>query len=414
MTRLDVSSRATGLRRLAIGGIPVTGAFEQMRHHLASTLGRDYEAFLAEPVDTADGVDWYTDLTGGPAARMTDLAGPERETATGRLAAMVRGLEAHVRELRGSARDYDRHLGQLLGHALQIPGPDHVWVVGGEPVLSFWGYTAELGEPTRSPVYDLLPPDPVPLPPDPPPAVPPVSPPPAPLEPLEPETDSVLPPPPGPTEDAGGGAGGRPGGWLTSLLWLLLLAQLAVILLLLLRPCWLALPFVPANCSSGALAALAAERDALRGEIAAKQAACVPSPVERETLDATMPAKDLAGCWESEAGKLFIGRGDKNTGVTVGYCFESDGETGAVSFLDDDGGTCRAPLKISRSETEIRFEYDAVPCSDGTYVQGGFWVCRSRDNGPTLCDGTDIENDGSPEPVEGRITGSQFHRIPKP
>lgn len=403
MARLPLDATSTGYRRLAVGGVPVTSAFAQIRHHLASTLGPEYGHLLAEPVDGTGGVDWYSDLLGHP-TRLVDFQGDERDRHARRLSDLVAGLHAHAVGLKHSKQDYQRHLGQLLEWALQIPDEQHVWIVGGQPVLTFWGYTAELGEPTKSPIYALLPREVMPA------AVPAASE----IADARPAAVQAL----SQIEPAQSTTSVRFESPRMLALWLLLAAQVIAIGILLLGACSISLPFLPTLdfCRQALMdaesqtAALEADRDRLRAEIDRKQRSCLAG----DPLGPELDAKGLAGCWSSNAGGLRItstkdGK-EVNRGATAEYCFNEEGDSGTVAFRGADGYSCAGDMMIFRSDQELRFEYESLTCSADGPLPGGVWVCRSSEDGPTLCDGTDILANGKPEPEAGRIIGAQFHR----
>lgn len=433
MAGFPVSPATSGLRRLAVGGVAVTSAYEQIRHHLASTLGPAHAALFAEPMTSDGGVDWYHDLPGDP-RKLADLGGEARARDAQHLSQLVEQLETHMRGLRSSTEDYQRHLGQLLELALQIPDDQNVWIVGDQPVLTFWGYTRELGEPARSPLYKLLPP-PEKL-------LPSATKPSGPVEaeptvqrqtplPVTPQATDPVPeqtvgqdpvPEPDATDDT---IRSRMWYWriatpLAAGLLFLLALQAFAIGFMLLRSCSLSLPFLPTidYCFSGHLRAaeiqtnaLEARRNSLTAEIGRKETACRAPPPQ--TLRPDLDAKSLAGCWRRDQGLFVTTTGSdgvrRETPVVAEYCFDETGNKGRVSFRGGNGFLCEGPMTITRSEKELRFEH-VIACSSGGTPLRAIWVCRASETGETLCDGTDIGPDGEPEPPESRIVGAQFYR----
>jgi len=123
-----------------------------VRRHLppaAATL-------FAEPRPSADGreVAWYSDLAGQPVP-LVSLPAAERAAAEERLTTRLTALDGLAERLRArSPAEAAR-----LDDALRYPGDDSVWVVGGEPVLAFWGHQA-IGRPPLGPPRVLAPPPP--------------------------------------------------------------------------------------------------------------------------------------------------------------------------------------------------------------------------------------------------------------
>jgi hypothetical protein len=159
MPRIPEVSQSAGLRRLAIGGVSVTAAHQQITQNLDKALGPGGGLFLAEPAERGDKIDWYT-AAEGPARRLAELDEPERSGAGERLRQTLESVSAYAERLKGEKDEYQSHLGHLIELAIQIPDERHVWMIGDQPVLTFWGTTREVGQPVESPVYRLVPPKP--------------------------------------------------------------------------------------------------------------------------------------------------------------------------------------------------------------------------------------------------------------
>lgn len=159
MPRIPETSESTGLRRLAIGGVAVTSAYQQITQNLDKALGPGAGLFLAEPTERGSKIDWYT-AADGSARRLADIEEPERAKGGQRLRQTLERMSALAKRLKGEKDEYQSHLGHLIELAIQIPDERHVWLVGEQPVLTFWGTTREVGQPVESPVYRLVPPAP--------------------------------------------------------------------------------------------------------------------------------------------------------------------------------------------------------------------------------------------------------------
>ena len=161
-----------------------------------------------------DRIDWYAPATG-------DVIPWSASTESERQAALSQLENSHA-VLRQFSSEYSQHsnpeqrlFGQLLEKAMQFPDQNHVWLVGGKPVMSFWGFV-NARHPSRVDPLDCLRP-PVPL-------APAVATPAAPVV-AEPLTERPV---------------TRRGWWWTLpawLRWLLPLLLLALLIMLLLRSC---------------------------------------------------------------------------------------------------------------------------------------------------------------------------------
>lgn len=149
-----------------VGSVAATTASHReldalVRRHLPAATA----TLFAEPRPSPDGreVSWYSDLAGQP-VRMDALPPADRTTARERLATRLTALDELASRLRADSPD----AAARLDDALRYPGDDAVWVVGGEPVLTFWGHQAvgraPLG-PRRAPVEPVIPLEPVVAPP---------------------------------------------------------------------------------------------------------------------------------------------------------------------------------------------------------------------------------------------------------
>jgi hypothetical protein len=114
-----------------------------IRRHLPPVTA----TLFAEPRPSPDGhqVGWYSDLAGQP-VRLDRLSAAEQTAARERLATRLDALDQLATRLRTDAPD----VAARLEEALRYPGDDSVWVVGGEPVLTFWGHQA-VGRPPLGP-----------------------------------------------------------------------------------------------------------------------------------------------------------------------------------------------------------------------------------------------------------------------
>lgn len=113
-----------------------------IRRHLSPITA----ALLAEPQPSTDGrfIEWYTELAGQPVA-LPALPAEEQEKARTLLQDRLAALRRLARELSGTGSE--AALGAALQQALAYPGDETVYVVDGQPVLTFWGYGSPPAEP---------------------------------------------------------------------------------------------------------------------------------------------------------------------------------------------------------------------------------------------------------------------------
>ncbi len=125
-----------------------------IRRHLPGVTA----SVLARPAaDVERGfVDWYSDLAGQPVA-LAALAEDARAEVRALLADRLESLSALAERL----RPVEPAAAERLRAALSFPGEETVYVVGGQPVIAFWGHRP-LAEPAAS--------EPLPAPPSEPPA----------------------------------------------------------------------------------------------------------------------------------------------------------------------------------------------------------------------------------------------------
>jgi len=118
---------------------PDSAGFKRLHGLIRRYLSPATASVLAEPVPTADGseLDWFTPLGGQP-ERLLDLPEPEqprvRRVLETRLDA-IRGLARRLPELEPETSD-----APALLQATAFPGDEAVYVVGGQPVVTFWAY----------------------------------------------------------------------------------------------------------------------------------------------------------------------------------------------------------------------------------------------------------------------------------
>ena len=126
---------------LGATGNPVYRAASQLRAAIRRQLGADFADFFAIPQqdDKGDTIDWYAPREGS-VVPWTAATTVEREDAKVRLLAAQRELSAKSRLLQDADNSEQQVFGRLLELATRIPGEDHVYLVDGQPVMTFWGF----------------------------------------------------------------------------------------------------------------------------------------------------------------------------------------------------------------------------------------------------------------------------------
>ncbi|MCZ7833825.1 SrfA family protein [Atlantibacter hermannii] len=99
--------------------------------------------YLAIPQrnDDGDRVDWYAPLE-GKATSWLAASDAQRKQARRLLESALASASALSQRCRQSDKSALAHFGALLEKALQFPAANHVWLVDGKPVITFWGFVS--------------------------------------------------------------------------------------------------------------------------------------------------------------------------------------------------------------------------------------------------------------------------------
>ncbi len=122
-------------------------AHVQLKAAITQRLGPEHAACFARPDRDPrdDTVRWVADVP-GPARRWTELAPDEQARLALAMEAMRAEFRGYIAELRaappnpGALGTTPQAFAAMLEQALHIPGPEHLHVVGEQPVFSFWGF----------------------------------------------------------------------------------------------------------------------------------------------------------------------------------------------------------------------------------------------------------------------------------
>ncbi|MCS2160477.1 SrfA family protein [Scandinavium sp. H11S7] len=138
------------------GGQAVFASALQIRETLRLRKQQTLVECLAIPQvnDDGDRVDWYSPVEGDVLAWKAadeDL----RERALNQLETMADGALSLARKCQQSDKTAQQLFGALLEKALQFPGENHVFLVSGKPVITFWGFV-NLNESAREELFGCL------------------------------------------------------------------------------------------------------------------------------------------------------------------------------------------------------------------------------------------------------------------
>jgi uncharacterized integral membrane protein len=204
-------------KALGVDGQPVYSAALQLREAIRLKMSREDASCLAipQPNETGDKIDWYAPYE-GDVVPWSAATAEERRGAYQQLEAMHRKLGDTSTAMTQEGQSREKQIfGRLLEKAVHFPDSEHVYLVDGKPVVTFWGFTDQAGSYVHDPLLCLRPAAP---------AVAPVASPAAPLTPPPPLATAA------PVVVA-------KRSWWRWLLWLLPFLLLLLLLLFLLRAC---------------------------------------------------------------------------------------------------------------------------------------------------------------------------------
>ncbi len=122
-------------------GILVTECFEQISATLSKNLGPGFAAIFAQPFHTQSGedIDWYSAAV-GPVVALSSLPEARQQEIKQSLAASGAAIAQLAAALKQSPDHTSVTRGHILELALTYPAFDNVYVVGAQPVITYWGF----------------------------------------------------------------------------------------------------------------------------------------------------------------------------------------------------------------------------------------------------------------------------------
>lgn len=138
------------------GGQAVFASALQIRETLRLRKQQALVECLAIPQvnDDGDRVDWYSPVEGDVVAWKA-AEDEQRDRALHQLETMADAALSLARKCQQSDKTAQQLFGALLEKALQFPGENHVFLVDGKPVITFWGFV-NLNESTREELFGCL------------------------------------------------------------------------------------------------------------------------------------------------------------------------------------------------------------------------------------------------------------------
>ena len=157
---------------LGEAGTPVHRMAEQVREAIRRKQPALITSLAIPQINQAgDSIDWYAPQT-GPVIPWSSSTEEERIPARARLEALKAELDTLSTTLlatqAGTPNSDTALFARLLSRVPYFPDESHVYLVDGEPVLTFWGFDRVGADPTRNPLQCLYPAAPVPAAPVPP------------------------------------------------------------------------------------------------------------------------------------------------------------------------------------------------------------------------------------------------------
>ena len=140
-------------RPLGAHGRAVHESHLQLRSVLGAKLGTQFAAYFSEPsIDARDrSVRWTATVT-GPVRRWRDLPADEQVRRALDMEELRAGFHALIGTMRTAGATPGEEPGggpqafaSLLEQALTVPAADHLYFVGDQPVVAFWGFRRQDG-----------------------------------------------------------------------------------------------------------------------------------------------------------------------------------------------------------------------------------------------------------------------------
>jgi hypothetical protein len=137
-----VSGLLSDHEALGVGGDPIYRAAEQIRTLLQKELGESVSQVFAIPVrnDKTNELDWYSPIQGN-ALPLQQLSPEEQAKAKEIIATRFASIDQFGSRLKNEiGTEAARTYASLLDSAKSYPNDEQVFVINGQPVITFWGF----------------------------------------------------------------------------------------------------------------------------------------------------------------------------------------------------------------------------------------------------------------------------------
>lgn len=348
------SGTLTEFEPLGAGGETLFRSASEFRAAVSRRLGSESADCFAIPQSNNQGdtLDWYAPMSAKEVLEWRDLPDQEHD----KLKAWFQELNERLAQLRETLTKEGKaeyqSFSQQLEHGGTIPDSSHIYLVGGHPVLTFWGFRRR----DDAPVVNNAAPPTLPS---------------CPEEGIgsrgliEPSIESQAVPADDPDSQAAATLNrietGAQGNSAHGVRWQWLAALLLILLGLLL---WWFLgqdePAVPTTGTSETTAAPLRARE-------------------------TESQRSLSGYWQATAGDLV----DTTTQLPLALSYELDGEKGRIHITKPDGSVCSAEADATFDGNSLTLEpRTAIVCPNGDPYFGTTLTCRPSTDRQTLCTGS--------------------------
>lgn len=122
----------------------------QKKNNIADCLA------IPQPNETGERIDWYSPVD-GEIISWTTASEEEKNNAYTRLKNNQDELKNFSENKQQSENKEQQLFGALLSKTIQFPDQDHVYIVGGQPVITFWGFVNVNKQSRTDPVACLKP-----------------------------------------------------------------------------------------------------------------------------------------------------------------------------------------------------------------------------------------------------------------
>ncbi len=150
------SGNLTAFHPLGAVGNPVYLAAAQLRAAIGRRLGPELADSFAIPQRNEDGdtIDWYAPKP-GTVVPWSAASSDERAEAQRQLIETRSRIEELGQAMQRESDAERQVFGRLLAHVTSFPDETHVYLVGGRPVISFWGFVLDRASVGTDPLLNL-------------------------------------------------------------------------------------------------------------------------------------------------------------------------------------------------------------------------------------------------------------------